>query len=338
MAGELVTLHSQHAGLPAVPAFFADAGDKAAFRVLEFFTANISNKNTRTAYALAVRRFANWCHARRFLLDQLTPIHVAAYIEELGRDMAKPSVKQHLAAIRMLFDYLVTGQVVPHNPAASVRGPKYVVKKGKTPVLTLNEARALFASLEPKNKQTTGEENNEAVPEWRLSALRDRAVIGVMVYSFARIGAVLGMNVEDYYQQGKRWWLRLTEKGSKHHEVPAHHKVEEFLDAYLAAAGIGGQTAAPLFRSIDSKRQLTGNRLVARDALAMIKRRAKAAGLGNRICCHTFRATGITAYLQNGGTVEKAQQIAAHESPRTTKLYDRTCDEVSLDEIERIQI
>jgi integrase len=177
-----------------------------------------------------------------------------------------------------------------------------------------------------------------AIDTSTISGLLDRALIGVMVYGFARVGAVLGMNVEDYYQQGKRWRIRLDEKGGKHHEVPVHHKAEEVLDAYLAAAGIATEVASPLFRSINARRQLTDNRLVARDALAMIERRARAAVLGDRLCCHSFRATGITNYLENGGTIEKAQQIAAHESPRTTKLYDRTSDQISLDEIEKIQI
>ncbi len=310
------------AGLDAIPTLFADAGDKAAYRFIEFFTANIRNPHTRAAYAQAVKRFSAWCETRGFRLEQLTPVHVAAYIEELGLHLAKPSVKQHLAAIRMLFDYLITGQIVPHNPASSVRGPKYVVKKGKTPVLTQDEARALF----------------DAIDTGKIAGLRDRALIGVMVYSFARIGAVLRMNADDYYQQGKRWWIRLHEKGGKNHDLPVHHKLEEYLDAYLEAAGSAGQKGMPLFRSLDSRRQLTGNGLVPRDALAMIKRRARAACLGDRICCHTFRATGITNYLENGGTVEKAQAIAAHESPRTTKLYDRTDDRLSLDEIEKIQI
>jgi integrase len=234
--------------------------------------------------------------------------------------LAAPSVKQHLAAIRMLFDHLVVSQVVPHNPAAAVRGPKYVVKKGKTPVLTREEARALFESIETRT----------------LHGLRDRALLGVMVYSFARVGAVLRMRVEDYYQQGKRCRLRLHEKGGKYHEVPCHHKAEEYLDA----AGIGGEKGTPLFRSLGRGRggKITPYPLHPNDALAMVKRRSRHAGLGEGICCHSFRATGITCYLQAGGKVELAQQIASHESPRTTKLYDRTSDEVSLDEIERIQI
>jgi site-specific recombinase XerD len=309
------------ASSPAVPALFAAHGERASRRLIEFFTAEIRNPNTRAAYRRAVGRFDGWCRERGFLLEQLTPVHVAAYVEQLGRELSKPTVKQHLAALRMLGDYLVTGQVIPSNPAAAVRGPKYVSKKGKTPVLSAEETRALFGSIDAGG----------------IAGLRDRALIGVMAYSFARIGAVLGMDVGDYYQQGKRWWLRLHEKGGKHHEVPAHHVVEEYLDAYLSAAGIAGQKNTPLFRAIDAKRKLTGRRLDRRHALAMVKRRSKDAGLGDRIGCHTFRATGITNFLENGGTVEKAQQIAAHESPKTTKLYDRTADGLTLDEIERIR-
>src|SRR6266849_251148 len=98
--------------------------------------ANIRNRNTRMAYALAVRQFFDWCEQRRLRLDAIRPTTVAAYIEQLGAKMAKPSVKQHLAAVRQLFDYLVTGGILPSNPAGAVRGPKYVVKRGKTPVLS----------------------------------------------------------------------------------------------------------------------------------------------------------------------------------------------------------
>ena len=130
----------------------------------------------------------------------------------------------------------------------------------------------------------------------------------------------------------------MHEKGGKLHSVPAHHNAEAYLDAYLEAAGIAGDRKGPLFRTIDKTRKLTSRRMDPNDALRMIKRRAGQAGLSPAVCCHTFRATGITAYLENGGTIEKAQQIAAHESPKTTKLYDRTSDQISLDEIERIAI
>ncbi len=307
----------------SVPALIAAEGDGAARRFFEFFTANIENENTRAAYAQAVAQFLRWAEARGLTLRTVEPIAVAAYVRELKTRLADPSVKQHLAAVRMLFDWLVTGQVVPMNPAASVKGPKHIVKTGKTHVLAAADARTLLDSIDTST----------------VIGLRDRALIAAMVYSFARISAVVGMKVEDYYPNGKRWWLRLHEKGGKFHEVPAHHNTEAYLDAYLEAAGIKDAAKTPLFRSVRGRsQQLTESPLRRNNALDMVKRRAVAAGLPRRVCNHTFRATGITAYLENGGTIEKAQQIAAHESPKTTKLYDRTNDQITLDEIERIAI
>ena len=253
-------------------------------------------------------------------LQEINPVLIAAFIE--AHPAAAPTVKQHLAAIKMLFDFLVTGQIVPVNPAASVRGPKHVVRRGKTPVLKADQARVLIDSIKLDN----------------IVGLRDRAIIALMCYTFARVPAMVKMDVKDYYQNGKLWWIRLHEKGGKRHEVPAHHNAEAYLDAYLEAAGIRAEPNTPLFRSVDQHKTITPNPMARTDVLRMVKRRALAAGLPSSTCCHTFRATAITAYLENGGTIENAQAIAAHESPRTTKLYDRTGDEITFDEVERIAI
>src|SRR6202034_1940273 len=170
-----------------------------------------------------------------------------------------------------------------------------------------------------------------------LVGLRDRALISVMTFAFARIGAAVAMRVEDYYPKGKRWWVRLHEKGGKRHEMPAHHNLEAYLDAYIKAAGIGDEAKSPLFRSAAGRTgTLTEKPMNRVDAWRMIQRRAADLGTEVKIGCHTLRATGITAYLEAGGTLENAQAMAAHESPRTTKLYDRTGDEITLDEVERI--
>ena len=177
----------------------------------------------------------------------------------LGSEIAKPSVKQHLAAIRQLFDYLVTGGILVSTPAGSVRGPKYVVTRGKTPVLSGDEMRQLLNSIDTSE----------------LIGLRDRALLGLMGYTFARVSAVVTLRVEDYFQQGRRSWLRLHEKGGKRHEVPCHHSLDEYLDAWIAAAGIGGDKKGPLFRSFKKGDKLTGNPMIRSDVLYMIKRRAK---------------------------------------------------------------
>jgi integrase/recombinase XerD len=312
---------SPHARALVVPAIIADAGDDALRRFIEFFTANIRNANTRAAYAKAVQQFFAWCHGYGIALQKIDPVTVAAYVEQHPGE--PPTVKQHLAALRALFDYLVTGGVLRFNPASSVRGPSYSMKKGKTPVLSPEDARALL----------------DSIPTNTLAGLRDRALIGVMVYTFARVSAAAGMKVKDYYANGKRHYIRLHEKGGKLHEIPAHHHVVDYLDAYIEAAGIEEEKNTPLFRSIQGGTgRITENAMDRRDVYAMIRRRADAARLNAPVCCHTFRATGITAYMLNGGKLEQAQHIANHESPRTTKLYDRTQDEITLDEINRIAI
>jgi site-specific recombinase XerD len=311
-------------GPDIVPAVIADAGDHAARRFLEFFAATIRNKNTRMAYYRGACHFFAWVERHEIGgLADIEPVHIAAYIEVLQETAAKPTVKLHLAGIRMLFDWLVVGQVLAVNPAHAVRGPKHVVKRGKTPVLTEEEARRLLDSIDTST----------------VIGLRDRALIGVMTYAFARIGAVVGMKVDDYYPAGKRWWVRLHEKGGKRHEMPAHHKLEAFIDEYLAAAGIREDGKGPLFRTARGKTgQITRDPMNRVDAYRMVRRRTTEAGFRIKLGCHVFRATGITAYLGAGGTLENAQAMAAHESPRTTKLYDRTDDEITLDEVERITI
>ena len=158
-----------------------------------------------------------------------------------------------------------------------------------------------------------------------------------MVYSFARISATVSMQVDDLFCGGKRWWLRLHEKGGKSHEVPAHQNADDYLDAYLQTAQTSDDNKSPLFRTVDRFRRITERRLSRSDALRMVKRRAAAAGLSPKISCHSFRATGITSYVEGGGTIEKAQAIAAHESLRTTELYDVRA-RITLDEIEKIQM
>ena len=244
-------------------------------------------------------------------------------MEGLGRELSAPTVKQQLAAVRMLFDWLVVGQTVPHNPAAAVRGPKHSAAKGKTRMPTREEAKVLLSSIPTDN----------------LVGLRDRALIGTLLYTFARVSAATAMRVGDYYPVGKSRWVRLHEKGGRHHEMPCHHTLQEWFDAYIEAAGIEADTRGPLFRTAEGRTgRLTTTAATQPDVYRMIGRRAEAAGVATRIGCHSWRARGITAYLENGGLLEHAQVMAGHASARTTKLYDRRGEQVSLDEVERIAL
>jgi integrase len=207
-----------------VPALIADAGDAAGWRYVEFFTAPIRNPNTRRAYARACSRFFAWCETRGLTLTTIRPFDVATYIETLQKTHSAPGVKQQLAAVRMLFDWLIIGQVAPSNPASAVRGPTHVVRTGTTPVLEGKEWRRLI----------------DAIPTDTARDLRDRALIATLTYGFARIGAALKMRVEDLQSKGTGWLIRLHEKGGKQHMMPCHHALAEALHAYIAAAGISG--------------------------------------------------------------------------------------------------
>jgi site-specific recombinase XerD len=305
------------------PALVAASGPRASYRFLEFFTAKIRNAHTRRAYTRAATEFFDWLAAKGLTqLDDIESIHVATYIEELSRARSAPTAKLRLAALRHLFDWMVIGQIMPTNPAAAVRGPLHIVRRGKTPVLDPAEARQLI----------------DAIDASTVIGLRDRALIGLMVYSFARIGAALGMRVEDVFYQNRRLWVRLHEKGEQH-AMPCHHNLETYLHEYIDGAGLAGDPKALLFQTYSrTTGQLTGNPLPQANAYMMIQRRSKSGEIATKIGNHTFRATGVTAYLKNGGTLENAALMANHASTRTTQLYDRRAEEVTLDEVERILV
>src|SRR5919109_2248698 len=166
----------------------------------------------------------------------------------------------------------------------------------------------------------------DSIDTERLIGLRDRAIIGLMGYTFARVGAVVGMKVEDYYIQKRRGWVRLHEKGGKVNELPCHHNLEAALDEWLAASGLASEPTAPLFPTMRHGKLIDRTPLPQANVHMMIQRRATAAGIRTKISAHSFRATGISTYLQNGGKLEVAQQMAGHESARTTGLYDRRND------------
>ena len=213
----------------------AAAGEQAQLRFLEFFAAASATRTRAGPMPAPSAEFLAWCEMRGVpSLAAVQPLHVATWIEAQSRELTAPTVKQRLAAIRHLFDWLVTGQVVPVNPAASVRGPAHVVRRARRRCSTPAEARQLLDSIDVTTP----------------AGLRDRALIALMVYSFARVGAALGMRVEDVYMQSRRLWVRLREKGGKAHAMPCHHNLETYLHAYLDGTGIAGDPKGPLFRTI----------------------------------------------------------------------------------------
>jgi site-specific recombinase XerD len=312
------------------PALIEGSGRKARDRIEHFLRAAIDNDNTRRAYGRALGSFFAFLEdGGKERVQDIGPLDVRDYLEAAkANGLSTATLKQHMAAVRMLFDHLVTGAVLEHNPALSVKAPRQKLGKGKTPILTAEEAGELLRSIEIAT----------------IVGLRDRALIGVMVFTFARVSAACGLNVADIFHQQRRLWVRLHEKGGKFHEMPCHHTLEGYLTDYIERARLTEAGRVPLFQAIKyrpygrGQAELNGERLHRNNAWAMVRRRAKVAGITTQVCNHTFRGTGITAYLENGGTLEKARQMAAHASTRTTQLYDRREDRVTLDEVVKINI
>ena len=306
-----------------LPNILKAAGSRAVKSFFEFFGASIRNKNTREAYLRAALRFFKWCETRNLAIESIEAMHIAGYVEQLGQDYPPETVKVHLSAIKRLYDFLVTRQVVPFSPAASVRGPKVFVSEGKTPVLAAEELRTLLDSIDTSE----------------IRGMRDRAIITLMYFTFARVGAVRKLKVSDFYRSGDEWHIKLREKGSKIRDLPMHPEAARFIRSYLENAGLTPLPSSPLFQTTHGRSEkLSGRPMHRNDILAMIKRHALLCGLSPEICCHTFRATGITRYMDGGGRIEQAQRIAGHADARTTKLYDRSENAVRMEEIKKIEI
>ncbi|MEQ8446904.1 MAG: tyrosine-type recombinase/integrase [Pelagibacterium sp.] len=286
----------------------------------EFVTSYCPNRNSRTAYARSIAEFVYWRDERQLgRVIETCPSEVAGWLQSLGESYSVATVRLRLAALRGFLDWLVLNQAIAINPARSVRGPKERLTKGKTPSLSSQEARAMLQHVSIDT----------------LIGRRDKAVIAVMLYTFARIGAVLALRRTDVYQQGRRTWVRLHEKGGKVADIPCHHELDEILSWYL-----NSHPFAPhdyIFQSVGRNKSLTGLPVHPANFYQRVKRYARELGLSDKISNHSFRATGITAFLSNNGSLEMAAKIANHSSTRTTQLYDRRCDEVVIGEVERIR-
>ena len=291
----------------------------AARHIFDYFAARIRNRNTRAAYLVALRAFSTWCTASGTTFARISPGAVSGYLRSMPGGAAKR--RQHLAAIRALGDWLVVNGVLERNPAAPVRLERRTALVGLTPVLSAGELRIFL----------------DAIDLDTVAGLRDHAFVSVMLYAFARVGAVVALRPCDYRGEPGDRHVRLYEKRGLILDVPVHDCAEESLDRWLE--GPGPQSPAdPLFQGVNPAGVLNGRSWTRRLAHQMVKRRAAAAGLPAGTTCHSFRAGGITAYLNAGGTLDHARRIAGHASTATTKLYDRTSDRVSAAEIRRIKV
>jgi integrase/recombinase XerD len=305
-----------------LPELVERAGGAARFAWDEFFYAEHHNVHTQKAYLRAVKRFLAWCEGQRVELATITPRQVGQYLVGLGGSAAKKNLA--LAALRGFFDRLVNRHVVILNPAASVKGVKDTVVEGKTPEISIDQARTLLASVD------TG----------HVVGLRDRAILATLAYTACRAGAVAKLRLQDFQDDGTQYLLRFQEKGGKSREIPVRHNLEGYIRAYLDAAGIAGDAKdSPLFRASNGRtKKLSAAPLTSKRICELVKRRLKDAGLPSRISPHSFRVTAITDLLTQGVPLEDVQYLAGHAETLTTGLYDRRQKRVTRNIVERISI
>ena len=314
----------------------------------EAFLEGQINSHTRQTYANGIDTFFRFLAVSGLedLLD-VEPRHVAAFVTEMGASgYETATVRLYLSALRMFLDTCVVAGLLSVNPAKSVRAPRQSQPSGKTPVVMSKQVRQILDSIP--------DGSDPALPCTEAD-LRDRALIGLMTFSFFRVSAAVGLRLKDYVARGDEMWLIGQEKGSKRHEMPVHPTLEVMLDDLLARMGWDVARAddgtpsappitppspdTPLFQSSTGRGgRLTGRALDRTAAWRMVRKRARAAGLTQDVCNHTFRATGITAYLNAGGNLEDARIMANHSNATTTKLYDRTGDVAKAREIGRLKI
>jgi site-specific recombinase XerD len=306
-----------------LPALIAEAAPAAGFAWEEFFNASIRNPHTRAAYRRAVKRFLSWAEPQGVPLAKITPGMVGTYFNQLQGSPAKR--KLYLAALRGFFDALVIRHVVVLNPAASVRGERYQVIEGKTPEITVEQARTLMKSIHTVT----------------AVGLRDLAIIAVLIYTAARAGAVARLCHKHFANDGSQWTLRFEEKGGKSREIPVRHDLQLLLLDYLKAADPHGRAPGdmPLFRSaFRNTGRLTAKAITGLDICRLVKRRLHDAGLPSRLSPHSFRVATVTDLLTQGVPLEDVQYLAGHADPRTTRLYDRRQKSVTRNTVEKISI
>lgn len=313
------------AGKPAaVPSLVADAGPVACRVWEDFFAASLRNPYTRAAYRRAARCFFAWIDKEcpGVPLHEITPAQVGNYFDQLSG--GPPKRKLHLAALRRLFDLFVTRHLMVLNPASCVRGERYAVIEGKTPEITRQQATRLLQSIDTA----------------RLVGLRDRAAIGMMIFTAARAGAIARLRMKHLRHDGSQWMLRFEEKGGKSREIPVRHDLERLLRDYVKDAGLADAAGdTPLFRTaFRTSGQLTHQPMTGVDMCRMVKRRLKNASLPTHLSPHSFRVFTVTDLLSQGVSLEEVQYLAGHSDPRTTRLYDRRQQRINRQIVERISI
>lgn len=289
--------------------------------LLEFLLVRTANPHTRSVYARACGRLLRWSEREALSLTELRPMHLAIYVRDLSRALSAASVATHLSAIRRLYAWLIEKHLLLSNPAQSLRLPRVQASVGKTPVL---DAARLHRYLDEMDLRDARER-------------RDHALMSAMLYSFLRVGALLALRVDDVRLAAGE--LLVREKGGQQRMLPLHPELARRLDRYLQSVSFGAEPAHALFPAMRRGRSgRYGVRALSRsEAWTLVRKHLNLAGIAGSAGCHSFRATGITAFLESGGRIETAAYLAGHVSVRTTQLYDRRAQRYAGAELARMQ-
>ena len=304
------------------PAILTDAGNAASFAAEEFFEAKLSNDHTRRAYMRYISLFLERCERGGRTLREITPGDAARFIGDLAPSVS--TQKLALAALRRFFDLLVTRHVVLLNPFASVRGPRQPAAGGRTPEITVPQARQLLDSIDTSH----------------LVGLRDRAVIATLTYTGARVGALCSLRLQDLRDYGDNRTLCFTEKGGKRRELPVRIDLDGWIASYLAAGSLEEDPKdSPLFRPVTPDRsRLLPHSMHPQLVRDLLKRRLRDAGLPTIFSPHSFRVMVVTDLLTQDVPIEDVQYLAGHSQPSTTQIYDRRGKTITRNIVERISV
>lgn len=331
MSRDLIRSTGAVAASSELPEIIVEAGSNARFAWEEFFEGEIENENTRRNYMYAVRGLLDQANTVGLGFSQITPKFVRSFLQSLvdndGNRVAAATEKVYLAGIRRFFDIAVTRHAIALNPAASVRGRKHHKVEGSTPEISVRQARELLDSID---KAT-------------LIGKRDYALLSVLIFTGARVGAVSSLRREDFMDLGDQHVLRFREKGGKERRIPVRHDLQLALLDYIDATGTGRENASlPLFRASSQERhgrdELGQNGMSRIVVSKMLKRRLKAAGLPLLYSPHSFRVTVATDLLKQGVPLEDVQNLLGHSDPRTTRIYDRRQRQITRNIVERISV
>ena len=305
--------------LPAI----VQRGGRAAERAWDdFFSGVIANDLTRIAYTRAVRWFLEWSQVCGKELHEITAADVGQYLRGLEGSLSKK--KQHHSALRRFFNLLVERHLCIINPALVARTERLEVSEGKTPQITAAQSRRLLAAIDPTTKL----------------GRRDRAIVGILMWTGVRAGSIARLRCGDYYETGEQWMLRFDEKRRRTREIPVRHDLHNYLRDYVEAAGLTDVPKnVPLFLTSSGKTdRFTANGVNGHDICRMVKRYAKKAGLPNNLSPHSLRVAVATDLLDQGVALADVQYLLGHADPRTTRLYDRRHKQVTRNIVERIRL